>query len=106
MLGELPDDVEGGQIVRDVDGNPTGVFVSILPSSSSTVVHRWHQLDNAIDLVEAIRPPYTEKQYEVALERMMDDALSKGMTGVHDARLEEAFLPFFKRLAVAFRLSS
>ncbi len=28
MLGDLPDEVEGGQIVRDADGIPTGVFVS------------------------------------------------------------------------------
>ena len=27
-LGSLPDTVEGGQIVRDDNGQPTGVFVS------------------------------------------------------------------------------
>lgn len=28
MLGDLPEEVPGGQIMRDADGNPTGVFVS------------------------------------------------------------------------------
>jgi hypothetical protein len=28
LMGDLPDHVEGGQIVRDDAGKPTGVFVS------------------------------------------------------------------------------
>lgn len=30
MMGELPEEVPGGQIIRDADGKPTGVFVSSL----------------------------------------------------------------------------
>ncbi len=28
-MGELPETVDGGEIIRDGEGNPTGVFVSI-----------------------------------------------------------------------------
>jgi predicted amidohydrolase YtcJ len=28
MMGDLPEEVPGGQIERDADGKPTGVFVS------------------------------------------------------------------------------
>ncbi|WWD21904.1 hypothetical protein CI109_106392 [Kwoniella shandongensis] len=68
MLGDIPD-VDGGQVVRDADGKPTGVFV-----------------DNAIELLKAIRPPWTDADRERYLDIMVKDALSKGLTGVHDAQ--------------------
>ncbi|ORY24106.1 amidohydrolase family-domain-containing protein [Naematelia encephala] len=82
LMGELPDHVEGGQIVRYPNGSATGVF-----------------LDNAIDLINAVRPPWTDTQREAFLERMTKDGLSKGLTGVQDAQvpLEDAI--FFKRMA-------
>jgi predicted amidohydrolase YtcJ len=80
LLGELPDEVEGGQIVRYPDGTPTGVFV-----------------DNAIDLLNAIRPPWTEVQMRTFLERVQRDGLSKGLTGIHNARLALDHARFFKR---------
>jgi hypothetical protein len=36
-------------------------------------------------------------QREAYLEIMTNDGLSKGMTGVHDARVPQADLAFFKR---------
>lgn len=48
LMGDLPDHVEGGQIVRDEAGKPTGVFVShtiavvaptLIPCDSS--IMRW-----------------------------------------------------------------
>lgn len=38
LMGDLPDHVEGGQIVRDDAGKPTGVFVSgIIATTASRV---------------------------------------------------------------------
>ena len=34
--GGLPNEVEGGLIIRDKNGTPTGVFVSIDPRPSKT----------------------------------------------------------------------
>ncbi|ORX33527.1 amidohydrolase family-domain-containing protein [Kockovaella imperatae] len=82
QLGPLPDTVEGGKIVRGASGEPTGVFI-----------------DNAMDLVMAKKPPYTEAQLSMSIERMMDDALAKGMTGVHDAMLSQNYVPVFEKWA-------
>ena len=95
MLGNLPDEVEGGQIVRDANGNPTGVFVSQI--SSPLAMIEGQQLDNAIDLLEVVRPPWTDNQREAYLELMTNDGLSKGLTGVHDARVPADDLAFYKR---------
>ena len=50
-----------------------------------------------MDILEAIRPPWTDDLRRMFLEKMMQDALSKGMTGVHDARVPHADLQFFKQ---------
>jgi len=54
-------------------------------------------VDNAVDLLEAVRPPWTDVQREAYLNIMTDDSLSKGLTGVHDARVPAADLAFYKR---------
>ena len=56
-----------------------------------------HQIDNAMDLVTAVQPPWTEVQRESFLEKMMDDALAKGMTGVHDAMCAKEDYEFYQR---------
>ena len=55
------------------------------------------QIDNAMDLVTAVQPPWTEVQRESFLEKMMDDALAKGMTGVHDAMCAKEDYEFYQR---------
>ena len=37
LLGDLPDHLDGGEIVRDAAGKPTGVFVSHLQQTTSFV---------------------------------------------------------------------
>jgi len=76
----LPEEVEGGFIVRDADGNPTGVF-----------------LDNAQYLVPI--PPPTQKDLEKQFKLVVDDALSHGLTSIHDAGFDPISLEFFKTLA-------
>jgi predicted amidohydrolase YtcJ len=60
-------DVEGGEIVRDADGQPTGILK-----------------DNAMGLVEAVVPPPTEAQLDRALAAAMAHVASHGVTSVHD----------------------
>ena len=56
----------GGEVIRDADGAPTGVFV-----------------DNAQSLVEP--PERTLSETERALELAMDECLAKGVTSLTDA---------------------
>ncbi|KAI9059098.1 hypothetical protein FKP32DRAFT_1614248 [Trametes sanguinea] len=79
-LKSLPDEVEGGVIVRDSFGKPTGVF-----------------LDNAQDLV--IRPEPTYKQLQKRFAATVKDAHAVGLTAVHDAGFNPMSLEFFRREA-------
>ena len=60
-------DVPGGQIVRDKDGNPTGIFK-----------------DAAKDLVERVIPPPSDAQVDDALLAAQKYALENGVTSVQD----------------------
>ncbi len=60
-------DVPGGLIVRDKDGNPTGIFK-----------------DAAKDLVERVIPPPTDAQVDAALLVAQSYALDNGVTSVQD----------------------
>ena len=58
-------DVPGGEIVRDKDGNPTGILK-----------------DHATSLVERVMPPPSESELDAALEAAMREAASHGVTSV------------------------
>jgi hypothetical protein len=60
-------DIPGGVIVRDKDGNPTGIFK-----------------DAAKDLVERVIPPPTDGQVDEALLAAQNHALDNGVTSVQD----------------------
>jgi predicted amidohydrolase YtcJ len=60
-------DVAGGVIVRDKDGNPTGIFK-----------------DAAKDLVERVIPPPSDAQVDAALLAAQAYALDNGVTSVQD----------------------
>lgn len=83
-IGEIPEkDPEGGQVIRDPTGKPTGVF-----------------LDNAIrEYVGKVMPPMTDALREENLNVAMRDALSLGLVGIHDAGLVPNDLAFFRRMA-------
>ncbi|KZT19709.1 hypothetical protein NEOLEDRAFT_1141709 [Neolentinus lepideus HHB14362 ss-1] len=76
----LPDSVEGGVIVRDDSGKPTGVL-----------------LDNAQELVE--KPPLTEKDLLRRFKYVVQDGLANGLTSIHDAGFSPVSLAFFKSQA-------
>ncbi|TDK27478.1 amidohydrolase [Luteimonas aestuarii] len=58
---------DGGLIVRDDDGRPTGVFI-----------------DEAERLVEAVLPPMRDSDRDDALRRALEAAVRVGLTGMHD----------------------
>lgn len=60
-------DVSGGVIVRDKNGNPTGIFK-----------------DAAKDLVERVIPPPSETQVDTAILAAQQYALENGVTSVQD----------------------
>jgi predicted amidohydrolase YtcJ len=64
---KLTPDVPGGVIVRDQDGNPTGIFK-----------------DAAKDLVERVIPPPTDGQIEAAILAAQNYAFDNGVTSVQD----------------------
>ena len=73
---------EGGKIVRDAQGKPTGVFV-----------------DGAMALVDSVLPAPTPGEIEHQLELAMTEAVANGLTGVHDAGIPLEELRAYQRLA-------
>lgn len=80
-------DPAGGLIVRDADGEPTGVL-----------------LDYAIDLVEGRIPPPTVAVYRRWILTAAQLAASSGLTGVHEMGIEEAAVEAYRGLAVEGKL--
>jgi len=79
-ISPLPENVEGGVIVRDASGKPTGVL-----------------LDNAQFLVTVPQPTF--KDLEKRFQLVVDYAISHGLTSIHDAGFDPKSLEFFKSLA-------
>jgi len=74
-------DTTGGQILRDSDGNPTGVFV-----------------DNAMDLITRALPPPTERESEEALKLAVNECLKFGIVSMHDMGVDWKDIERYKRL--------
>ncbi|MEO8000062.1 MAG: amidohydrolase [Gemmatimonadaceae bacterium] len=70
-------DVDGGTIVRDANGNPTGVFK-----------------DNAMQLVARAIPALTDAEWDVALRDAMRYVASHGVTSVHNMGFWEEYAVF------------
>lgn len=73
---------DGGRIVRDAQGQPTGVFV-----------------DAAMALVDAVVPADDAAKVERELKLAMQDAVAHGLTGVHDAGVSLGTLRIYQHLA-------
>jgi len=93
-MGPLPGEVEGGAIVRDVNGKPTGKD-SPKHSSEADECPLGIMVDNAMDLVP--RPPWTEHQMQEYFTLTMKDALGHGLTSIHDADSQPDAISLFKR---------
>ncbi|KAH9177302.1 amidohydrolase 3 [Lactarius sanguifluus] len=79
-LTDLPKVVDGGLVVRDEAGKPTGVFV-----------------DNAMSLIH--KPDPTDAEILEDFETTMSDALRVGLTTIHDAGSPPSTIAFFQRMA-------
>lgn len=73
---------EGGEIIKDKNGLPTGVFI-----------------DNAMALIDNSIAPLTIKQQKQVLVKAMDSLASYGLTSVHDAGIDTDNLNAFKELS-------
>ncbi|KAH8107827.1 amidohydrolase family-domain-containing protein [Cristinia sonorae] len=85
-IKDMPTEVEGGVIMRDTDGNPTGVL-----------------LDNAQELV--IRPEPTYETLEKRFKLAIRNAHAVGLTSIHDAGFDPKSLEFFRRQAEQDKLT-
>jgi len=65
-------DPQGGAIIRDEKGNPTGILI-----------------DRAMYLVRELIPPANEETYRNRLTIALHDIAAHGLTGVHDAGVSE-----------------
>jgi len=74
-------DPDGGKIVRDDQGNPTGVLI-----------------DNAIDFVDAVIPQPSEAERTEAIERAVQECLKVGLTEVHDMGADGELIGIYRKL--------
>jgi predicted amidohydrolase YtcJ len=79
---DMPMEIDGGHIIRDRSGNPTGIFV-----------------DNAESVIRAVVPEYT-KEEKIALYRAaFDECLKYGITGVHDMGIDKEDYQIYREFA-------
>ncbi|KAG0146073.1 hypothetical protein CROQUDRAFT_657872 [Cronartium quercuum f. sp. fusiforme G11] len=74
-------EVEGGEIIRDSLGRPTGIF-----------------LDAAMDLIDKIQPKRTDEDRLAFLHTTAKEMLSVGLTGVNDAAADLDTISFYRKL--------
>jgi len=72
----------GGDIIRDSNGDPSGVFI-----------------DNAMDLIEKNIAPLTVSQQKNILLKAMNSLASLGLTSVHDAGIDNDNLQAYSELS-------
>ncbi|KAG1810276.1 amidohydrolase family-domain-containing protein [Suillus plorans] len=80
LMAPLPEDIDGGVIIRDEHGKPTGIFV-----------------DNAMALIPS--QPFNETRAMEDFTRATSDALAVGLTSVHDAFSAPEAIHFYKKLS-------
>ena len=81
-----PADPEGGAVIKDAEGRPTGVFV-----------------DAAEALVASAIPAPDAATAAEALERALAETARHGLTGVHEAGLPLEVLPLYRQFAAEGR---
>lgn len=80
---------DGGEIIRDGAGNPTGVFV-----------------DKAMALISNAIPADDEKRLDLVLEKSLETMAEVGMTGAHDAGMDKPTWDRYVRFAQAGKLTA
>ena len=80
---------DGGEIIRDAAGNPTGVFV-----------------DKAMALITRVIPNDDEKRLDLVLEKSLETMAEVGLTGAHDAGMDKPTWDRYVRFAKAGKLTA
>ncbi len=80
-------DVEGGRIVRDAAGKPTGIFI-----------------DNAVSTVMKSVPVYSKGEVQHAIALALQECLKYGLTSVHDMGIDEEDYSAYRELLDSNRL--
>lgn len=91
----FPDEVEGGIIVRDEKGKPTGKNLRLLTSIRQPTLQSGVLLDNAQELLK--QPELTEEDLLRRFKVTVREAHKHGLTSIHDAGLDPSSLNFFHR---------
>ena len=94
IMGNLPDQVEGGLIIRDINGHPTGKCRAL--RSNLILYCTGVFVDNAMELIP--NPPWSADRVSNFFETTMKDALMHGLTSIHDA--DATSIDFFKRFVL------
>jgi len=76
------EDPAGGKIIRDEEGNATGIFV-----------------DGAMSLIASELPSRSKQEKSQALQLALDKMSAHGLTGVHDAGIEPDTWDLYKEFA-------
>jgi len=79
-------DPDGGRILRNADGSPTGVFV-----------------DNAEELINQVMPPPSRDEQRAQALAAIAEANRWGLTGIHDAGVGQDTVTLYEELARAGR---
>ncbi|MAG76590.1 MAG: amidohydrolase [Colwelliaceae bacterium] len=74
----------GGEIIKDADGNPTGIFI-----------------DFAMDLITAKIAPLTPKEQTAIYIKAMNELAAVGLTSVHDAGVTAENIEVYKAMTAA-----
>lgn len=88
-IGRHTPDVQGGAILKNEEGEPTGILV-----------------DRSMGAVRQLIPERTDSDYERALELALDEMARHGITSVHDARTDQYEWELYKRFADEGRLKT
>ncbi|MBU6165339.1 MAG: amidohydrolase [Alphaproteobacteria bacterium] len=80
---------DGGEIIRDAAGNPTGVFV-----------------DKAMALITRVIPDDDEQRLDLVLEKSLETMAETGLTGAHDAGMDKPTWDRYVRFAKAGKLTA
>jgi predicted amidohydrolase YtcJ len=75
-------DPDGGSILRDTDGEPTGILI-----------------DNAVDMVVDVIPPTGPEETRRRILVAIDHCLARGLTGVHEAGISWERAAVYRDLA-------
>ena len=87
-IDENTEDPDGGKIIRDENGYPTGIFI-----------------DNAIDLIEKFIPKDTSVDKKRYIEKAQESLNKFGLTSIHDAGTDIETINILKELIQEDKLS-